>query len=52
MNASNEEEVSESVVCILKTPYSFDTHSILCTPASDVHRQLKTTTGKAIRKRS
>ena len=35
-----------------KTPYSFDKRGILRTPACDVHGRLKTTTGKAIRKRS
>ena len=55
MNASNEEEVSESFSFGLhltsKIPYSFDTHGILSTLACGIHHgQLKTTTGKATMK--
>ena len=52
MNAGNEEEVSESFSFAFtsKTPYSFDTRSILSTPACDVHGRLKITISKAIRK--
>ena len=57
MNASNEEEISESFSFIfwllLKTPYSFDTRGILSTPAwvflDDWKWQLN---NKVIRKRS